>query len=182
MPGLAMSGAQRPWQSHIPDALDALVDLVEQNVALKGLDIKVSDGGFIGGGSATQVLQLGWPGFQPGYEYPSRSMSEETGNAAVASEGSLQGLAPGVIETFTIACASLVRSGTTNQTEMRLARRTAYQNINLVAQVVQGPNNLNGSVSRMTMGSSVSYFPIQDRRGLLAVVTFGIRCEAWAQQ
>jgi hypothetical protein len=94
----------------------------------------------------------------------------------------LQGLAPGVIETFTIACASLVRSGSTSQAEMRLARRTAYQNINVVATVVQGPNNLNGSVARMTMGSTASYFPIQDRRGLLAVVTFGIRCEAWAQQ
>ncbi len=174
--------ALRPWKSHIPDAMDALVDLVEARVALLGLDIKVSDGGFIGGGTAAQVLQLGWPGFQPGYEYPSRSMSEETGNAAVASEGSLQGLAPAVIETFTIACASLVRSGSTSQAEMRLARRNAYQNINIVATVVQGPNNLNGSVARMTMGSTTSYYPIQDRRGLLALVSFGIRCEAFAQQ
>jgi hypothetical protein len=174
--------AFRPWESHVPDALDALVDLVEQQVALQGLDIKVSDGGFIGGGSAPQVLQLGWPGFQPGYEYPSRSMSEETGNAAVSSQGALQGLAPGVIETFTIACASLVRVGTTNQAGMRAARRTAYENIKVVSTVVQGPNNLNGSVARMLMGSTASYFPIQDRRGLLTVVTFGIRCEAFAQQ
>jgi hypothetical protein len=174
--------AMRPWESHVPDAMDALVDLVEQRVALLGLDIKVSDGGFIGGGTTSQVLQLGWPGFQPGYEYPSRSMSEETGNAAVASEGSLQGLAPAVIETFTISCASLVRSGSTSQAEMRASRRTAYQNIKIVAEVVQGPNNLNGSVARMTMGSTASYYPVQDRRGLMSVVTFGIRCDAFAQQ
>lgn len=172
----------RPYLSRVPDAMEALVDLVEQQVALQGLDIKVSDGGFIGGGSQTQVLQLGWPGFQPGYEYPTRSMSEETGNAAVSSQGVLQGLAPGELETFIIACASLVRSGSTSQAEMRAARRTAYQNVNIVASVVQGPGNLKGSVARVTMASTLSYFPVQDRRGLLAVVSFGIRCEAWAQQ
>lgn len=172
----------RPWQSHIPDALDALVRLTKQQVALAGADVVVHDSAFVGGGTQANVIMIGWAGFQPGYEYPTRVMSEETGNAAVAGEGAQTGLS-GVQETFTISCASLVRAGSTDPAEISATRRIAYQNLRYVGQALDTPPpHLGGTVANAVMGTSQSYFPVQDRRGLLSVVTFGIRCESWAQQ
>lgn len=162
--------------------MDALVSELKAVITQAGADIQVHDGPFIGGGSAPNAIVVGWPGFTPGYEYPSRSMSEETGNAAVAGENSQTGLAPALLETFTISCASLVRSGSTSPLDISTGRRTAYQNLKYIGQILQGPQWLLGTVKRATMGTSVSYFPVLDRRGLLNVVTFGIRCEGWSQQ
>ena len=173
----------RPWQTHIPDAVEALVSLTRGVITRAGVDVEVHDGAFIGGGTQQNVLVIGFGGFVPGYEYPSRSMSEQLGNAAVAGESSFSGLAPGVIETFNIACASMVRLGSTDESDRQAGRRTAYQNLQYIGQVLPLQPFLNGTVAKEPlMAPSMSYFPVQDRRGLLSVVTFTIRCEAWAQQ
>jgi hypothetical protein len=173
----------RPWQTHIPDAVEALVSLTRGAITAAGATVEVHDGAFIGGGSISNLLIIGFGGFVPGYEYPSRSMSEELGNAAVAGENSFSGLAPGVIETFNIACASMVRSGSTDESDRQASRRTAYANLQYVGQVLPRTPWLNGTVQKEPlMAPSVSYFPVQDRRGLLSVVTFTIRCQAWSQQ
>jgi hypothetical protein len=172
----------RPWESRVPDAIDALVSLLTQAISLAGDSITVHDGAFVGGGTQQDTIIVGWGGFMPGYEYPSRSMSEETGAAAVTGDSVQVGLAPGELETFVINVGSLVRSGSTSQPDVSASRRTAYKNLKYIGQVVQGPKWLNGTVARATIGSTYAYHPVQDRRGLLSVVTCGIRCEAWAQQ
>lgn len=167
-----------PWNSRVPDAIDALVSLLKQATA--NTDITIHDGPFLGGGSSTEFIQIGWPGFTPGYEYPSRSMSEETGSTSVSGTTAQVGLAPGGLETFNIACVSLVRFGDTD--EVSQARRQSYANIAYVGQVLQGPKWLNGTVQRAVMGATASWFPVQDRRGLLSAVVFTVKCDAWAQQ
>lgn len=178
MPAAPVSIA-RPWASRVPDALDALVAGLQAAVA--GTSVIVRDGPWLEGGADPQVIVIGFTGFFSGYQFPTRSQSEDFGGAAVTSGGVMTGLGAGIMETFTISCASIVRTGDTKA--VADARRTAYNNVTTVARVItQPPLWMNASLMKATIASSHSLDYVQDRRGLLVFLPFAIEAQAFAQQ
>lgn len=175
----------RPWASRAPDAVDAMVALTKQvtaNVQINGKSLATHDGPFLSSSSDSYVLQIGWGGFVPGYTYPSRSMNEDLGTGDLMADGVQQGLGPGILETFSIGCASLARSGSTSEKTMSQLRKAAYANTAYIGQVCAVTPPLNGTVARITMGSVHALRSVQERRGLLVMVTFSVKCDAWSQQ
>ena len=173
-PGL---GSARPWQSHVPDAIDALVALITP--PLKAINVMVKDGPWVSAEVNRDVVCVGWAGFGSGYQYPSRSMSEDLGGPDVTFESIESGLGPSVMERFTINCASIARVGTTKS--ISACRRSAYANLTAVGSVIKPPW-IGGTTIKAVMGSTGMLHQVQDRGGMLAIVTFGISCEAFAAQ
>jgi hypothetical protein len=174
-----MNAYSRPFQSVIPAAIDALVGLTTAAASAANPDVLVKDGMWTSEESAGQLLSIAWPGFMPGYQYPTRSMNEELGQSGVTSSSAQMGLGASVMETFVIKCAALVRIGET--LNISKARIQAYANMSIVGQVL-GPPWLGGTVMKATMGTEGSLNQVQDRKGLLIVAVFGIECEGIAQQ
>jgi hypothetical protein len=170
------------YSSQVPAALDALVARLRllPQVTSVPPTLHIHDGEWVWSGTDQQVVVIGWTGFVPGYQYPSRSMSEELGGVAVSSHAVWEGLGPSIRETFTISCASLVRLG--EQTaDTSVARKIAYGNMALVGANI-GPPWLGGTVMKALMGATSSYHAGRDRRGLMTIVGFSIECEAYAQE
>jgi hypothetical protein len=167
----------RSWESHVPDAIDALMALISP--PLEALGVMVKDGPWISGETKRDVVCIGWPGFGSGYQYPSRSMGEDLGSPDVTFESVQSGLGPSVLERFTVNCVSIARVGTTKN--ISAARRTAYANLAVIGGLIKPPW-ISGTTIKATMGSAGMLHQIQDRSGMLAVVTFGIACEAFAGQ
>lgn len=173
----------RPWESHIPDALTALLAAVKvESQTWAGGGPEVHFGQFTSQQPDLSVLVVGWTGFVPGYEYPTRVMSEETYSPIVSAVSTQSGLTPSALEEFLINCASLVRTGSNNDDFKLKAVKTAYANLEIVGRILQGPQWLNGTVAKAEMGETSSLNLVGDRRGVLAVVPFSVRCTAWAQQ
>jgi hypothetical protein len=174
-----------PWESHAPAAMLALVTALRNVTATMTTGApKVHYGPYMSAASDQNVLVIGWTGFVPGYQYPSRVMSEELYSAIINGNSSQEGLAPSSRETFEIACGSLVRSGSNDENDAVQTVNTAYANLKIVGTVLQKtspPPWLSGAVARAEMAPAVSAHLAQDRRGLLCVVTFNIRCESFAQ-
>lgn len=174
----------RPWQSQAPVAMNALVALLKnQTATMTGDDVPVIHfGPFMGEASDNNIIAIGWTGFVPGYQYPSRFMSEELYGAALQSQVVEAGLGPSSTEMFEITNASLVRSGSTKEGDRQAAVGLAYANLQLVGNVIAQPPWLSGTVAHAEFASPVNMHMVQDRRGFLAIVGFSIRCTAWAQQ
>lgn len=64
--------SSRPWASHAPDAVDALVSLVRAQVAQAGADVIVHDGAWIGGGTTPAALVIGYSGVRSAVSHPAR--------------------------------------------------------------------------------------------------------------
>lgn len=171
----------KTWTSPVPALLTALTSLLTQAFSLAGGDVLVKDGPWASAESANQVIAVGWSGFGPGYQFPSRSMSEELGGADVTAEGTQEGLAPSIREHLAVSMASIVRS--TENTDMSSARVLAYANIAVVGAAIAPPNHtISKTVLSSTMGSVNALHQVQDRRGAIAIVTFSISCQAYSQQ
>jgi hypothetical protein len=167
----------RPWQSNVPGAIAQLLTLIEAQVASAGAKVLVKDGQWASEESGKDVIVVGWPGFYPGYEYPSRSMSEELGGASVTVTTVQSGLGPAYLETFRINCASVVRVGAGS---IASARTIAYANITLVGKTIDDLIRT-PPVAKATMAADSALHQVQTRRGIDVIVTFGIECEAWTQ-
>jgi hypothetical protein len=175
-----MAVMSRPWQSYAPAAVDALVAyLTSAANAIPGLVIK--DGPWVTGESEGNVVCIGWAGFPIGVTRPATQMQQELGGADVTSQGIQEGLAPSIREHLAIACASVSRDGANN---MSNARKTAYANVAVVGQLLS-PSQIGqhiGGIAMVTMGTVVGLHQDLDRRGALAIVTFTIEGQAYAQQ
>ena len=179
-----------PYNSKIPAAMDALVAAF--TAAFTGSDprVFVRDGPWTAsesGGPTPMDMAIGWYGFYPGYQYPTRSLSEELGEAAINSVNAEQGWAPGQEETFTVGCASLVLSGPNpSNTEWSRLRHLAYGNIATASRYVADPEHgkiyLNDTVMKLVIGRSTSCHQVAQRRGVLCVVTFSLECTTTSQQ
>jgi hypothetical protein len=170
----------RTWQSRVPDVLDALVTLLTAAFANASPTVLVKDGPWISAESADQILSVGWSGFGPGYEFPSRSMSEELGGADVTAEGTQEGLAPSVRERMSITMASICRDG---GSRVPSARVTAYRNASIVGATIAPPNHtISGTVLSSTMGATNGLHQVLDRRGAIALVSFTIEAVTFPQQ
>lgn len=169
--------ANRIWQSNVPAAITQLLALVEGQVEAAGADVLVKDGTWTSMESARHILVVGWSGFHPDYEYPTRSFSEELGGAAVTVTTQQSGLEPVFLETFSINCASIARTG---DTDIPQARATAYANTSLVGVVIDDLVRT-PPVSKATMAAESQLHQVRARRGIDVIVTFSIECQAWAQ-
>jgi hypothetical protein len=165
------------YTSHVPAAIDALVALVR--TGLSNLDVLVKDGAWTSQETKQDIVCIGWSGFIPGYQFPSKTMSEQLGGADVSLTAVAEGLGPSIREVFVISCCSISRVGSTDG--MPEARRRAYANMNAVGGMINPPW-LEANVIKATMGTTSSLHQEQERRGALAVVTFSVEAEAYAQQ
>lgn len=180
----------RPYQSKIPDALDAIVAAFTAAFTGSSPRVFVRDGPWLAtesGGATAQDMAIGWSGFYPGYQYPSRSMSEELGEAAVTASNTEAGWAPSQEENFTVGCASLVLSGADPKPgEWSKLRHAAYGNIATASSYIASPEAgelyLNGTVEKLVIARTNSCHPVAQRRGLLCVVQFSLECTAVSQQ
>jgi hypothetical protein len=180
----------RPYESKIPDVFDAVVAAC--TAAFTGSDpqVFVRDGPWVGGeagGAYVQDLVVGWYGFYPGYQYPTRSLSEELGEAVITGTNTQQGWGPSQEEEFTFGCASIVAVGHQPSTgEWSKLRRMAYGNIATAARYLADPENgqlyLNDTTEKLTIAASNAAHQVSQRRGLLCVVTFSIEGCTTSQQ
>ena len=182
-----------PYSSRIPDAIDALVAAF--TAAFAGSDswpqgrVFVRDGPWLAaesGGAYAQDMAVGWSGFYPGYQYPTRSLSEELGEATATATNLEGGLAPGQEETFSIDCASLVQTGADpSSAEWSLLRHLAYGNIAAAAAFVSDPLNdgyLAGTVEKLVFARTNSLHQVPQRRGVLVIAAFTLECVSQTQR
>lgn len=167
----------RPWQSRTPDVIDALVSLF--TAAFSTTKVQVHDGPWTSMESSDQAVVVGWFGFPPTYEYPTRAMNEDEGLAAASVETVMEGLGPSLREKITVNCASLARQGSGKGGD---ARRAVYANLAIVGSAVTANPTLSGASIQTVLGVTSQLHQVKDRRGALAIVTFGVECEAYAQQ
>lgn len=179
-----------PYQSNIPGAYDAIMFAAQAAFAGSDPPVLVRDGPWTAGesgGPYAQDLAIGWYGFYPGYQYPTRALSEELGQAAVTSTIQESGLGPSLEETFTVDCASLVLTGEDpSPAEWSKLRHSAYGNIAAMAGYMATPEAgelyLDGSVEKLTFARTTSCHLVAQRRGVLCIVTFSIEAVATAQR
>lgn len=161
----------------MPGTIAQLLALAQAQVTLTGASVLVKDGQWTSEESAKDVIVVGWSGFYPGYEYPSRSMSEELGGAAATVTTVQSGLGPAYLETFHVNCASVARTGTRDVAE---ARATAYANVGIVGNVMDDLLRT-PYVSKATMAADSALHQVSTRRGTDVIVTFSVECQAWTQ-
>jgi hypothetical protein len=124
---------------------------------------------------------IGFTGFFSGYQFPTRSQSEDFGAPTVSTTTAYSGLGLSISENFTISCASIYRSGDVKL--VSASRRKVYANIVPVAQVLlEPPLAIQGRAMQATIGPAMSLDYVIDRRGLLTYLAFAIDCTGFAQQ
>ena len=179
-----------PYSSKIPAALDAIVAAYTAAFTNSSPRVFVRDGPWTAGesgGPYAQDMAIGWSGFYPGYQYPTRALSEELGESEVTATNIEAGWAPSQEETFNVACASLVMSGadpTAGQTSK--LRHMAYANITTASTYIADPANggsyLNNTVEKLVIARTNSCHVVAQRRGLLCVVTYDLEAVTTSQQ
>lgn len=184
----------RPYSSVIPQAVDALYEAMTAAFAAQlasgGDRVYVRDGPWTAadsGGAMAQDVAVAWYGFYPGYQYPTRALSEELGDSVVAGKNELSGMGPSQTETFTIGCASMVLSGgDPNHANWSALRTLVYKNI---ATAVNGAANpqiggmyLGNVIQSVCIGSVNTLHQVAGRRGLLGIATFAVDCTGVSQQ
>jgi hypothetical protein len=172
----------KTWASSAPKAMTALTSELKAAVATLDNGPRVHMGPFISQASDQRVLVVGWAGLVSEFQGRRQAFGEDMGLPPVSGTSAPTGLAPGAIDTFTIGCASVVRSGSNDEDDVAAALQQAYDQSAVVGSVCHGPPWLSGSVSMAEVGESHEAHLVQDRRGILAVVLFGIRCSAFAAQ
>jgi hypothetical protein len=179
-----------PYNSKIPAALDAITAAFTAAFTNSSPRVFVRDGPWNAGesgGSYAQDMAIGWYGFYPGYQYPTRALSEELGEAAVTAQNIEAGWAPGQEETFTVGCASLVMSGSDpSPGEWSRLRHMAYGNIatasTYIADPQQGGQYLDSTVEKLVIARTNACHLVAQRRGVLCIVSFSLDCTTTSQQ
>ncbi|MFE6362974.1 hypothetical protein ACFVP3_23620 [Streptomyces sp. NPDC057806] len=152
-----------PWSSRVPDALDTLVDTFKAAPEFEG--VTVWDGPEVSKTVAQEMLTVGFTGDDNDNDVESTSLPE--GLAAAPDR-----------ETFTIRCAAAVLKGST---EMRAARRRAYELYSAAGAVLARDPRLGGIVLRARLGSH-TFKQVQSDRGAQALVIFGIDCDTFTRR
>lgn len=183
----------RPYRSVIPQALSALRQAAAAAFAAQlasgGERVYVRGGVWTSeesGGAWAQDLCIAWYGFYPGYQYPTRALSEELGESVVSARNILTGLAPSQQESFSVGCASICQyGGEASDANWDAARTRVYANIATVAAGIADPQVgglfLGNVVQQVTIGAENSLHEVAGRRGILAIVTFSLECESVSQ-
>lgn len=152
-----------PWSSRVPDALDAIVDAFKVAPEFDG--VTVWDGPEVSKASPQEMLTVGFTGDDNDNDVESTSLPE--GLAASPDR-----------ESFTVRCAAAVLKGST---EMRAARRRAYELYSAAGAVLARDPGLGGTVLRARLGSH-TFKQVQSDRGAQALVIFGIDVDAYTRR
>ena len=183
----------RPYRSVIPQAIEALGQAADAAFAAQlasgGDRVYVRHGPWTAADDAgpwVQDLAICWYGFYPGYQYPTRALSEELGDAVVSAHNELSGLGPSQTETFTVGCASMVGyGGDPTPGNWAALRALVYANIATLAAGVADPQigglYLGNVVQSVCIGSENSLHQVAARRGILGIVTFSLDCVSTSQ-
>lgn len=163
----------------VPNIVAALVSIFKSALA-NDPKILVKDGMWVSEEAENFYAVVGWSGFTPGYQYPSRSMSEDLFGANITVVATREGLAPSLREKIDVNCAVIGRTADT--TGVAEARTAVYGYVKQCGQAVANNRTLNGSAMLALMGMTSSLHQVQDRRGSLAIVTFDVQCQAYSQQ
>jgi hypothetical protein len=184
----------RPYSSVIPQAVDALYEAASSvfaaQLAAGGDRVYVRDGPWTeeqSGGPWAQDIAICWYGFYPGYQYPTRSLSEELGDSVAAGRNELSGLGPSQQESFTVGCASMCQyGGKAEHGNWSAVRAKVYGNIATLAGQIADPQigglYLGGVVQQVTIGAESALHQVAGRRGILGIVTFSLECMSTSQQ
>jgi hypothetical protein len=184
----------RPYRSVVPQAIDALTQAWQAafaaQLAAGGERVYVRGGPWTAeesGGPWAQDMAVAWYGFYPGYQFPSRSMSEELGDAVVSAHNDQTGLGASQEETFTIGCASMcLYGGEASTANWSTIRAKVYGNVATAAASFADPAigglYLGGVVQKIVIGSENALHQVPSRRGILAIVTFQVDCVSTSQQ
>jgi hypothetical protein len=184
----------RPYQSVIPRAIDALTQAMEATFAAQlaagGDRVYVRGGPWTSaesGGSYAQDMAVCWYGFYPGYQYPTRALSEELGDAVASAHNELSGMGPSQTETFTVGCASMcLYGGEASTSNWSKLRGIVYGNIAAAAAGLADPQigglYLGGVVQSVNIGSENALHQVAGRGGILAIVTYSLDCVSVSQQ
>lgn len=166
------------YRSRIPDAYDALLAICTAAFA-DDPTVGVHDGPFLQGGMKRKFITIGWPGFESGYQFPSRSMAEQPGSPVVNVTAEQQGMGPSIEEHFEINCAAAVLDGDTKN--MAVARQATYAFMSEIGELIQPPW-LNGTVQKATMNQVGELHQMQQRTGAMVIATFSVGCWAFSGQ
>jgi hypothetical protein len=184
----------RPYRSVIPQAIEALGQAMDATFAAQlasgGDQVYVRHGPWTAADDAgpwVQDMAICWYGFYPGYQYPSRSMSEELGDAVVSAHNELSGLGPSQTEVFTIGCASMVMyGGDATAANWSALRSKVYGNIAAAAAGFADPQigglYLGNVIQSVCIASENALHQVAGRRGILGIVTFAVDCVSVSQQ
>ena len=179
-----------PYNSKIPAALDALTAAFTAAFTGSSPRVFVRDGPWTAGesgGSLAMDMAIGWSGFYPGYQYPTRALSEELGESAVSASNQEAGWAPSQEETVNVNCASLVLTGADpSPATWSKLRHQAYGNIATasayIADPVAGGQYLNSTVEKLVIARTNSCHQVPQRRGVLCVVQYSLEFVTTSQQ
>lgn len=152
------------WASTQPAAIDALVAALRNTTRLDPQI--VLDGPTVSGASMSEAVTVGWTG-------------DETDTTAVDGTLVQEGAAVEPSrEQFTITCAaSVVRGGG----DITAARARAYELLSAVGAVLAADKTLGGVVMSARVGE-VTLTQAQPTRGAVAVVVFGVVCDAYTRR
>ncbi|MCQ9178946.1 hypothetical protein KMT30_07850 [Streptomyces sp. IBSBF 2953] len=148
------------WSSRIPDAVDYIVDTFK--VAPELVGVTVWDGPEVSKATPLEMLTVAFTGDDIDSDVEASSTAEGLGGKPDR-------------ETFTIRCAAAVLRGST---DMRAARRRAYELHAAAGAVLARDPRLGGLVLRARLGSH-TFKQAQSERGAQAIVIFGIDCDSF---
>ncbi|SHI68294.1 hypothetical protein [Streptomyces sp. 3214.6] len=152
-----------PWSSSVPDVFDAIVDAFKIAEEFNG--VTVWDGPELSKATPKEMLTVGFTGDDNDSDVEATSSPEGLGGQPDR-------------ETFTIRCAAAVLMGST---DMRPARRRAYELYAAAGAVLARDPRLGGLVLRARLGSH-TFKGMQTDRGAQALVVFGIDCDSFTRR
>lgn len=145
------------WQLAAPDAVDALLTLAETIP-----DTDVADGPKFTA-SASKALVIAYE------EGTAGGVEHQLEGVGYSSEQE---------QAFTINCRAEAVIGT-GTGAVSTARAAAYEALNALAALVNADPTLGIDAVMQAYITDVAYSPIQNERGYLATVRFGVTCDAW---
>jgi hypothetical protein len=151
------------WTSSIPDTVDALVDAFKLAPEFEG--VTVWDGPEVSKAAPKEMLSVAFTGDDNDSDVEATSSAEGLGGQRDR-------------ETFTVRCAVAVLTGST---DMRAARRRAYELYSADGAVLARDPSLNKNVMRARLGSH-TVKQMQTDRGAQALLVFGIDCDAFTRR
>lgn len=149
-----------PWSSRVPDAIDRIVDTFKVAPEFDG--VTVWDGPELSKATPQEMLTVAFTGDDSDSDVESTSTAEGLGGRPDR-------------ETFTIRCAAAVLKGAT---DMRPARRRAYELYAAAGAVLARDPKLGGLVLRARLGSH-TFKQVQTDRGAQALIVFGIDVDSF---
>ncbi|MET7776327.1 hypothetical protein ABZU94_10380 [Streptomyces mirabilis] len=150
------------WQSRVPDAIDALVQIFATAPGLAGVTVR--DGASVSQARVNEIVSVGYTGTDGENDVDAQAVTEGLGGSPDR-------------EQFTIRCAAAAIKGVT---DIAAARKRAYELFGAAALAIAENRTLNGTVMR-AMVDTHSLTQYQGDQGAQAVVIFTVGCDSYTR-